>query len=78
MHDTTLKFEFRHPMKTNIMKSWKVLCGISDLANYGLMWTTQYCETIIEESTITTCKCSKTGTFSILLINEPSIVSSFI
>lgn len=74
LQDTTLELEFIHPSKANTMESWKILCAISDLTNYGLTWNPHYCETTIKKSTVTTCKCYKTGTFSILLINEPSMV----
>lgn len=74
LKDTNLEFEFVHPKKANLMENWKILCAISDLANYGFSWNPHSCTTTIKKSTITTCKCQKTGTFSVLLINEPTMV----
>lgn len=72
--DSILEMEFTHPRKNSAMKSWKILCALSDFANYGFSWNTHACDTILKRATLTHCVCYRTGTFAVLLTTEPSMV----
>lgn len=71
LRDSSVSLEFVHPKKAHLMESWKLLCAVSDFADYGSSWSPHTCATSIKKSTVTSCKCHRTGTIGILLINEP-------